>query len=211
MAGVEKLEEEIYKIKSPREGPTRLFVGGIHGREARATRPILRRLVDSLPLSTGLSVVVPSITREPTKHVSTLRDAYYLTEEGRRLLSLIDYYRPTIYVELHCYVKKAYGPLTDPNRRAKRGVPPLIELENRVLIGSVSPYLLRRYTFDLCLILEVPCKDKKSWTRALRLLQVIVASSPRSETIERLQVIYPNQIENAVRLMERWRREHLSR
>lgn len=188
----------------------RLFVGGIHGREGRAAKPILRRLIKSTPPPPrGLLVVVPSITREPAKHITTLRDAYYSTEEGRRLLSLIDRYLPAIYVELHCYAKRAYRLLTDPGRREKRGVPPLIELEKKVLVGSVSPYLLRRYTFNLCLILEVPCKNKNSWTMALRLLQVLKDSSGRSEAIDKLRAIYPSQIEKAIRLMERWNREHL--
>ncbi|UCD73480.1 MAG: DUF2119 family protein, partial [Candidatus Bathyarchaeota archaeon] len=186
-----------------------LIVGGIHGREGKATRPILRRLIEYDPPSTGLLAVVPSMVRGPRKHISTLKEVYYSTEEGKKLLSLIDHYLPEIYVELHCYAKRAYRILTDPNRREKRGVPPLIELEDGVLIGSVSPFLLSRYRFDLCLILEVPCGNKKTWSTALRLLRLLKDSSSRSEAIGKLRAIYPSQIDRAIRLMDRWNKEHL--
>ena len=202
---------EIYEINSPMDGPVRLFVGGVHGREGRATAPILRRLIRSPPPLAGSIVVVPSVTGKPTKHISTLRDAYYSTDEGCRLLKLIDHYLPAIYVELHCYVERAFHLLTDLGRRQKRGVPPLIELENKVLIGSVSPHLLQMYIFDLCLILEVPCRDKSGWTTALGLLQILKYSTTRMEAINELKAIYPSQMEKAITLMERWSREHLSK
>jgi hypothetical protein len=203
------LEVEVYESGSPRDHPKRLLVGGIHGREGRATKPILRRLTDCGPSPTGFLAIVPSITSGSKKHVSTLREEYYSTEEGRRLLSLIDRYLPEIYVELHCYAKKAYRLLTDPNRREKRGVPPLIELEDGILIGSVSPYLLSRYAFDLCLILEVPCVRSRTWSTALRLLRLIKDSNSRSEVIGRFRAIYPSQIDRAIKLMDRWNGEHL--
>jgi len=103
---------------------------------------------------------------------------------------LIERYLPEIYVELHCYVKRAYR-LVDPDRREKKGVPPLIEIEKSILIGSVSPYLLSRYIFDLCLILEVPCGVKNTWNTVLRLLYLLRDSSKRSEAIGKLRAIYP--------------------
>ncbi len=143
------------------------------------------------------------MTRRPTKHISTLRDLYWSTNEGKRLLSLIDYHLPEIYVELHCYARSGYDLLMDPDRRKKRGVPPLIEVEEKVLIGSSSPYLLSRYTFDLCLILEVPCSKNNAWDTLLRLLELLRDSTTRSEAIEKLTAPYPSQIEKAIGLMER--------
>jgi len=202
------LTKKIFCISSEKKGPVRLFVGGVHGREGRVTKPILRRMLAQNPPSTGLLVVVPSITQRHTKRISTLKDAYYRTGAGKRLLSIIDHYLPDFYVELHCYVKGGYASLTDSDRREKRGVPPLVELEEKVLIGSVSPYLLSRYTFDLCLILEVPCRERSGWNVVLKILDMLKNSDDRSEAIEKLRSIYPDKIDRAITLMNRWNRTY---
>lgn len=131
-------------------------MGGVHGREGRATGPLLECLLREGSPRTGVMTVVPVLSWG-RRHVTTLSEAYYETVEGRRMLSLIARHRPEVYLELHCYRLSAYGTLTDPARRVRKGVPPLVDVGKGVLLGSVSPLLASRFTFGIWLLLEVPC------------------------------------------------------
>ena len=134
--------------------PTRLFVAGIHGDEEAITRPIFEIMIKDIKIISGRLVVV-SLSRD-CPYISTLNEAYYDSTNGKKLLELIQEYRPGIYVELHTYKRDNHLNLIDPERRKKIGVPPFTELEEKVLIGSVSP-LIRTSEFsrdDFCFTFE---------------------------------------------------------
>jgi hypothetical protein len=123
--------------------------------------------------------------------------AYYDSKTGRKLLGLIHEYRPRIYLEMHSYGLENYSKLTDPDRKNKIGVPPLTELEEKVLIGSVSP-LIRTTEFnmeDFCFILEMPSlHSEQALSAALDILRIIATSASRDEIISKLRQKYPEQI-----------------
>ena len=122
--------------------PTRLFVAGIHGDEEAITRHIFEMMIKDIKIISGRLVVV-CLSRD-CPYISTLNEAYYDSTNGKKLLELIQEYRPGIYVELHTYKIDNHSNLIDPDRRKKLGVPPFTEFEEKVLIGSVSP-LIRAY------------------------------------------------------------------
>ena len=45
--------------------------------------------------------------------LSTLDPVYYNSPMGKKILKLIKTYKPTIYVELHCYKPESYLKLID--------------------------------------------------------------------------------------------------
>jgi len=194
---------DLYELDSGISGPTRLFVGGVHGREGKITGPILRDLAKEGSPAKGRAIIVPAIC-ENKKHISTLREKYYHTREGRSLLSIIKQHKPDIYVEAHCYRQSAYEALTDPERKKKKGVPPLIELEKGTLIGSVSPFLLSRFAFETSILLEVPCRSLESRKVVLELLKVALNFGNRDEIFGEYRRRYPKQIGEAVGLFYAW-------
>ena len=121
-------------------GPTRLFIGGVHGREGLTTINLINELNDD-DVNGGKLLLYNC---DESKYLSTLDPGYYKSQMGKKILNLIKTYKPTIYVELHCYKPESYLKLIDPDRKSKAGVPPLIELEYGVLISSVAPYLRKK-------------------------------------------------------------------
>ncbi|MEM1538044.1 MAG: DUF2119 family protein [Candidatus Nezhaarchaeales archaeon] len=194
------LNVEIYELTSSLEGPVRLYVGGLHGREGRVTAPILKTLLSEPPPPTGKLIVVPAIC-SGKKHVSTLSDAYYRSEEGIKLLSLLRAYSPHIYVELHCYRASAYKLLTDPMIRARRGVPPLLDTGNGLLIGAAPPKLHARFNIPLSIVIEVPCRGG-GVNEALRILRIIRDSNGVNEVLQRLKEAYPEQTSRIERYLK---------
>ena len=178
--------------------PTRLFVAGIHGDEEAITRPIFEMMIKDIKITSGRLVVV-SLSRD-CPYISTLNEAYYDSTNGKKLLELIQEYRPGIYVELHTYKRDNHLNLIDPERRKKIGVPPFTELEEKVLIGSVSPFI-RTSEFrreDFCFTLEMPDPySEKALKIALQILRSISLSSSRGEILEKLREQYPLQIQEA--------------
>ncbi len=139
---------------------------------------------------------------DDTPYLSTLKREYYQTRIGKEILYLIDYYQPQVYIELHCYNKENYNRLTSPNRQREQGVPPLIELEAGVLIGSVSPFIRTRLfkRDDICMTLEMPCDaDKKSLKVYVNVLKIIAGSNNRKELEDKMTGTYPQQVETAKR------------
>jgi len=135
-----------------------------------------------------------------SEYISTLKREYYTSRTGKKVLSLIKKYNPDIYLELHCYKKESYNKLIDPDRRHKNGTPPLTELENRVLIGSISPLI--RITFfekyDFSFTLEMPCNHSAdSMGTYLEVLDMVVGSKNRFEILEKLENKYPNTVKTA--------------
>jgi hypothetical protein len=171
--------------------PVRLIVGGLHGSEGVKTEPILKEV--SRNVEKG-SLILCNLSRR-VRYISTINKAYYSTTIGIRLLNLIRRYRPEIYIELHSYSKKAYPKLTDPFRKEKKGVPPLIELEDGILLGSVSPHI-RASEFrknDLCITLDLPF-ELKNTIKILQILNTSIASQDRLELLEKLREKYPLQV-----------------
>ncbi|MGQ9514389.1 MAG: DUF2119 family protein [Thermoproteota archaeon] len=194
---------ERYDLRSEEPGPTRLIVGGIHGREWKVTMPILRALVEEGPPPSGKMVVVPRLSPIGSKHTSTLKDAFYEIEEGRKMLALISELMPQIYVELHCYRSGAYNALTDPERRKLSGVPPFVELEEGLLIGSTSRQVRSRLGEAMGITLEIPCRSKKNGI-VLGVLRIIRDSLSVKEALGFLMLKYPAEIKKAIDLYNDW-------
>jgi len=182
------------------DGPVRLFVGGVHGREGLTTIRALRRLGFN-DIERGRLIIYSC---NPTPYISTLNPDYYSSPQGREILRIIEKYRPSTYLEAHCYRRENYDRLTDPSRKSSEGVPPLIELEEGVLIGSVSPHI-RKKLFrreDICLTVEMPCLDggsDKSLEVYVEFMRTVASSETREELELRLGSKYPAQVETARR------------
>ncbi|MDI9614699.1 DUF2119 domain-containing protein [Methanothermobacter sp.] len=183
-------------------GPVRLFVGGVHGKEGLTAIRALRKLGFN-DIRRGKLIIYSC---NPTEYMSTLDPNYYRSQQGMEIIGLIEKYQPSTYLEAHCYREESYSRLTDPSRRSMDGVPPLIELEKGVLIGSVSPHI-RKKLFrreDICLTIEMPClrgpEDEVDGLEVyVNFLKTVASSETREELEERLSRKYPEQVETARR------------
>lgn len=174
--------------------PKRLFAGGLHGDEWKYTSWILES-VDAPGV--GTLVVIPKLTDQD--YVSTLEERYY-EGYGSNLVAAIDEIRPLIYLELHSYHN--FDELTDVRRIDKVGVPAYVELEDGVLIGSISPILRRRCfsNHDLCISFEIPVADQRSKSQRLvkKFLEFTKDCTSRDEFLDFLLTRYPDQGMRAV-------------
>jgi hypothetical protein len=178
---------------SMNEGPVRLFIGGVHGSEGSVTAPLLKEFSRKTP-KFGKNIIIPYLVK--TRYISTLKKEYWETDAGIRLMKIIRKVNPRIYVEVHCYVEKAYKILTDPERLEKRGIYPLLELEDGILFGSVSP-LIRKKLFsenDGCFLIEVP-REKPPEKKVLKILEYFRNSSHRTQIMRKMRGEYKNQME----------------
>lgn len=186
------------KIIDKGNGPSRLFVGGVHGKEGITTLKALSNLDEDSVSSGKLSIY----NFDETPYLSTLHKAYYSSDMGKKVISLIKKYKPTVYLEAHCYKEKSYEKLVDEDRKGRVGVPPLIELEEGVLIGSVAPFL-RLNCFkkqDICITLEIPCSpSKKALDVYVNILKAVASSRIRKDLEVTIGSRYPEQIETARR------------
>jgi hypothetical protein len=187
-----------FKVIDKGPGLKRLFIGGVHGKEGLITIKALKELSDD-DVTEGKLVIYNC----PESHyISTLDPLYYQSKVGHEILYLINYYKPDIYIEPHCYHNESYNKLIEPDRIKRAGVPPLIELECGVLIGSVSPQI-RTTLFkreDVCITLEMPCSpSEKSLSIYINFLKMAAGSRNRSELEARLNQLYPEQIKRARR------------
>ena len=139
-------------------GPTKLFIGGVHGNEGATSLKFIKRISDD-DLSAGQFYFY---NFDRTDYISTIRKEYYESELGLKILDLIRYFEPDFYTELHCYDLRNYGKLTSMERYRKTGIPPLIKLGNHILVSSVSPLIRMTYfsTDTVCKTLEFPCLEK---------------------------------------------------
>lgn len=180
----------LFKIIGAGE-PVKLFIGGVHGNEGELTEKVLLRLIKNIKVTQG-RIIICNLTKDG-EYLSTLNKAYYESETGMKLLGIIRSYRPSIYLELHSYSPENYEKLIDPERKQKAGVPPLIELEQRILIGSVSP-LIRTNEFkieDLCLTLEIPkINPPIDFTASLL---AMIANQDKAEILRSFEACYPEQ------------------
>ena len=136
------------------EGPTKLFIGGVHGDEGKDVLPLIKLLSDD-DFSSG-QIYIYNFDKTP--YISTIHKEFYQSEQGRKILGLIDYYKPDFYTELHSYNIKHFKRLTSLERLDSQGIPPLIDCGQYVLCSSVSP-LIRRNHFtkeNICQTLEFP-------------------------------------------------------
>ena len=140
------------------KGPTKLFIGGVHGNEGVTSLKFLKR-IDLEDLSPGQFYFY---NFDKTDYISTIKKEYYESEIGSRILDLIKYFEPDFYTELHCYDLRNYDRLTSMERYIQTGIPPLIKLGNHVLVSSVSPLIRMTYfsTDTVCKTLEFPCFEK---------------------------------------------------
>ncbi len=179
-------------------GPTRIFIGGVHGKEGLTTLDLIKHLNDN-DVNEGKLLLYNC---PETPYISTLDPLYYHTPMGIKILNLIKNHKPEIYVELHCYKPESYLKLIDIERQKRIGVPPLIELEHGVLISSVAPYLRTKFfkREDVCITLEMPCRPTETSINIyLEVMKAIAGSSNRVELEDKLKIKYPLQVIRAQR------------
>ncbi|WP_295112813.1 DUF2119 domain-containing protein [uncultured Methanobrevibacter sp.] len=197
------------------EGPTKLFIGGIHGNEGVTSLRFLKRIRDE-DLSDGQFYFY---NFDKTPYISTIKKEYYESELGLKILDLIKYFEPDFYTELHCYNLKNYNKLTSMERYERTGIPPLIKLGNHVLVSSVSPLIRMTYFSQdtVCKTLEFPCIEKlnpevekkygfnkdlaiESYENLLRL----ILKSPSREYFEKEMLIhYKDQVDLAIKYAQK--------
>ena len=180
--------------------PRRLFIGGLHGDEWKDTSAILESL--DAPI-TGTLTIIPKLTDRA--YISTLDERYYDPGSyGMDVIAAIKDINPEIYLELHSY--SDFDGLTDPGRIHRVGVPAYIELEDGVLIGSISP-ILRRTCFsmyDVCISFEIPTGNKKSQRLVRKLLLFTKDCVSRDEFLDFLLGEYPDQGKRAIENYKRF-------
>ena len=197
------------------EGPTKLFIGGLHGNEGETSIRFFKR-IRLEDLSPGQFYFY---NFDKTKYISTIRKEYYESELGEKILDLINYFEPDFYTELHCYNLKNYEKLTSMERYRKTGIPPLIKLGNHVLVSSVSPLIRMTYfsTDTVCKTLEFPCFEKLTpeiierygFNRDLavksyeNLLRLILRSPSREHFENEMLKHYAPQVELAMKYAEK--------
>lgn len=197
------------------KGPTKLFIGGVHGNEGRTSLEFLKR-IDIDDLSCG-QFYFYNFDRTP--YISTIKKEYYESELGGRILDLINYFEPDFYTELHCYDLKNYEKLTSMERYKKTGIPPLIKLGNHVLVSSVSPLIRMTYfsTDTVCKTLEFPCFEKLTpeisekydfnmdlaFETYENLLKLILSSPSRKHFEAEMMIRYKDQVMTAMRYAEK--------
>ncbi len=200
-------------------GPTKLFIGGVHGNEGADTLNLLKCLTPD-DFCNG-QIYIYNFDKTP--YVSTLKEEFYSSKQGQRILSLIKYYKPDFYTELHSYNITHFDRLVGNGRWATQGVPPLIDCGNYVLCSSVSPLIRRKYftRYDICQTLEFPSfrgedlklSDKElekkykfnrqdSIDEYLKFLRLITISSNRNEFEELVLRDYPKQVDLAIKYVK---------
>jgi hypothetical protein len=180
------------------EGLKRLFIGGVHGKEGRTTIKPLKEISEK-DVPDGCLVMYNC---DESKYISTLNPLYYESDAGKAVLYLINHYKPDMYIELHCYKQENFESLTDLHRKKKIGVPPLIELEEGVLIGSISPRIrTTKFTKeDICITLEIPCSPSpESLEVYVNFLKVLAGAKSREDLERKVTKIYPEQVETSQR------------
>lgn len=143
------------------DGPTKLFIGGVHGNEGKTSIKFLKSLKKS-HFSKGQIYIY---NFDKTEYISTINPEYYESNIGKHILDLIKRINPDFYIELHCYNIKNFHKLTSMKRYEETGVPPLLDLGEYVLLSSVSPLIRTKYFSQetICQTLEFPCLDKLTY------------------------------------------------
>ncbi len=204
-------EMKLYRLVTSEEGPTKLFVGGLHGNESLYTAPILERLTKE-KINAGEAIIVPCIV-ENSRYIDVLSEEYYQSKEGMELLRLIQEYKPSFYFELHAYSELSYSRLTDPEREKKIGVPQFVDLGNGILLGSIAPILRREFSeHDFCVTIEAPnwkCEREEIKEELLLILRLGLTMANKGEVLEKLRIRYPAQMKQAEMLFKQYYRNML--
>ena len=174
--------------------PIRLFVAGLHGDEWKDTTGILKNI--KAP-KTGTLALIPVVSSG--KYVSTLEADYY-PETGIKIIKAIEILKPEIYVELHSYSRENLEKLAGKDRLDRIGVPAYSVLKEGVLLGSVSPWIRKKYfpKEALCLSFEIQKGNLKSRKFTTLMLDVLKETQSRDEFIEYLKKEFPVQAKNAI-------------
>ncbi len=201
----------LYQSSAADEGPTKLFVGGLHGNEGLYTAPILERLAQE-EITVGKTIIIPSLVENST-YIGVLTEDYYRSAAGMKLLHLINEYKPRFYFELHAYEQQSYSSLTDPDRVKKIGVPNFIDLDDGILIGSIAPLLRRKFTVhDFCMTIEVPkwqSEREELKEKVLKVLRIALRKTAREELMREFRAKYPAQVQMAEELFTKYYRHML--
>jgi len=174
--------------------PVRLFVAGLHGDEWKDTTGLLKRID---PPKTGSLALIPLV--DCGKYISTLNPDYY-PEIGKKIVKAIEELKPEIYIELHSYSGENIEKLAGKNRLELIGVPAYSILKEGVLLGSVSPWVRRKYfpKESLCLSFELRKGSMESRKFAAHMLEVLKEIQSRDEFIEYMKKEYPAQAKKAM-------------
>lgn len=180
------------------KGPKRLLIGGVHGHEGNTTIKALSQISED-DVKNGTLYIY---NFEESPYISTIDRHYYTSKRGREIVSIIRNLKPEMYLELHCYSTSSFHKLTDINRKERTGIPPLIPLEEGVLIGSLSPYIRTSLfdEWDVCITLEIPCKPtRKAMEVYLKVIRAVAGSKDKYELLDKLRKDYPEQVETAAK------------
>jgi hypothetical protein len=174
--------------------PARLFVAGLHGDEWKDTSELLKEMK---PPETGTLVLIPVV--DCGKYVSTLSPEYY-PGPGKKILRAVEALQPEIYIELHSYSSQNLERLAGKNRLELIGVPAYSILKDGVLLGSVSPWIRRKYfpKEALCLSFELRKGSLESRKFTARILEILKEIQSRDEFIEFVKKEFPAQAKKAV-------------
>lgn len=174
--------------------PVRLFVAGLHGDEWKDTTKLLQEIK---PPKTGVLALIPLVNNE--KYISTLDPAYY-PETGKKILEAIEELKPEIYIELHSYAAENFENLAGKDRFDRIGVPAYSVLKDGVLLGSVSPWVRRKYfpKEALCLSFELQKENIESRKFTASVLEVLKETQSRDEFIEYMKAEFPVQAKKAI-------------
>ncbi len=175
--------------------PVRLFVAGVHGEEWKDTTDILENIKNPRK---GTLAVIPLVNKG--NYISTL-DERYFTEIGTAIIEAVEELRPEVYIEIHSYSAENLEKLTDPERLARIGVPAFSRLDNDVLLGSVAPYIRRKYFPQdaLCLTFEIQRGNPMSKQYATRIINRMKEFTSRDEFLQCMLRRYPVQAKKAIK------------
>jgi hypothetical protein len=174
--------------------PVRLFVAGLHGDEWKDTTCLLE---DIKPPEIGTLALIPLVDRG--KYISTLNLDYY-TGIGNKILKTIEKLRPEIYIELHSYFSENLEKLAGKNRLELIGVPAYSVLKEGVLLGSVSPWIRKKYfpKEALCLSFELQKGSVESRKFTALMLDILKETQSKDEFIEYMKKEFPVQAKKAI-------------
>ena len=173
------------------EGPTKLFIGGVHGNEGAVTLDLIKRLtVDDF---CDGQIYIYNFDRTP--YISTLKEDFYKSEQGRKINGRWD--------------AQGVPPLIDCGNHALcSSVSPLIRRR----------YFTR---YDICQTLEFPAirgddrklsekelEEKYGFNRNasieeyMKFLRLITISKDRSEFEKLVLADYPKQVDLAIKYVK---------
>ncbi len=174
--------------------PVRLFVAGLHGDEWKDTTEILMGIK---PPEKGTLALIPLVKRG--KYISTLDPDYY-PGMGKGILEAVESLKPQIYIELHSYSGENFEKLSGRDRMDRIGVPAYSVLKEGVLLGSVSPWIRKKYfpKEALCLSFEIQKENFRSGEFVAGILEVLKEAESREGFIEYLKKEFPEQAKKAI-------------